>query len=112
MLLEKSGAGLAVLPALEVWNLLESNSGKRCIRRCDRKGDLSQKELWSELGAKLLREITLGEQGLLLSLCSLLPSALISAVFKAKGVSPGDILRIGITLREEVKCLMADFVNT
>lgn len=68
VLLEKSGAGLAVLPPLEIWNPLESNSGKRCIRRYDGKGDLSQKELWSELGTKLLREITLGEQGQLQSL--------------------------------------------
>lgn len=52
---------------------------------------------------KLLREATLGEQGLLQSLCSFLPSALTSAVFKAKDVSPGDILRIAMTLREEVK---------
>lgn len=80
VLLGQPGAGLAVLPLLGVWSLLESNSSKRCGRRCDRKGDLlfSQKQESTVVRA---RSKTFGEWGLLLSLCSFLPPTLISATF-------------------------------
>lgn len=71
MLLGQSGAGLVVLCPLGVWSPQERGSPRQS-NKC---------QLWSGLGTKLQREITLGERGLLQSLFSFLLPTLISAVF-------------------------------
>lgn len=61
-------------------------------------------QLWTGLGTKLWREITLGEQGLLLSLCSFLPPRFLQCLAETRVFSylPGKELKM--------KCFSADFL--